>query len=461
MSAPVIAADFRGADLGDRRRSERLERIGVQLARDPGLSFPEAMGSEGQLEALYRFLNNEEVTFDAVHAPHQRATRARCAAEQRVLVLHDTTVMKFSGEREGLGRTGTLAQGFFLHASLAVTPARVPIGVLGAETWVRRGPVKGRRNRRDTRRDPNRESLRWWRAVEACEERLGTSSRAVHVMDREGDNFDLFSMLQTNSCGFVIRLAHDRNLVGETDKLKHVVARAECLFEREVSVASRRPLMPFDHHIHPRRDARVASLAVSATTVELRRSNNFVPGCPPSLRVNVVTVTERDCPPDCAPIAWYLVTSEPVDTIEEVEAVVDAYRARWVIEELFKALKTGCNFERRQLESFQSLRIALAIFLPIAVQLLALRGAARAEPTAPCSTLSPRQVHLLRTCGTRPLTATPTNAEAYAALAALGGHLRSNGAPGWIVLGRAYERLLVLEQGWLARGKPRGNVIDD
>lgn len=43
---------------------------------------------------------------------------------------------------------------------------------------------------------------------------------------------------------------------------------------------------------------------------------------------------------------------------------MDAYRARWVIEEFFKALKTGCNFERRQLESFQSLRIALAIFLP-------------------------------------------------------------------------------------------------
>jgi IS4 transposase len=83
---------------------------------------------------------------------------------------------------------------------------------------------------------------------------------------------------------------------------------------------------------------------------------------------------------DAAPVAWYLVTSESVDTVEQVEAVVDAYRARWVIEELFKALKTGCNFERRQLESSQSLRIALATFLPIAVQLLALRRAARAEP---------------------------------------------------------------------------------
>lgn len=453
MNPPVIDAEFRGAELGDRRRSERLERIGVQLARDPGLSFPEAMGSEGQLEALYRFLNNDQVSFDAVHAPHLEATRARCAAREQVLVLHDTTAMKFSGEREGLGRTQTVAQGFFLHASLVVTPDRMPIGVLGAETWVRRGPVKGRRNRRDTRRDPTRESLRWWRAVEACEERLDSSTCAVHVMDREGDNFDLFSRLQANSCRFVIRLAHDRNLVGETEKLKHVVARSECLFQREVSVASRLALIPRDDKIHPRRHAREATLAVSATTVELRRSNNFAPGCPPSLRVNVVTVTERNCPADATPITWYLVTSEPVDTVEQVEAVVDAYRARWVIEEFFKALKTGCNFERRQLESFQSLRIALAIFLPIAVQLLALRGAARAEPTAPCVTLSPRQVHLLRTCGTRPLSPTPTNAEVYAALAALGGHLRSNGAPGWIVLGRAYERLLVLEQGWLARSK--------
>jgi hypothetical protein len=44
------------AALGDPRRSKRLERIAVELARNPRLSFPEAMGTEGQLEGLYRFL---------------------------------------------------------------------------------------------------------------------------------------------------------------------------------------------------------------------------------------------------------------------------------------------------------------------------------------------------------------------------------------------------------------------
>jgi hypothetical protein len=48
------------------------------------------------------------------------------------------------------------------------------------------------------------------------------------------------------------------------------------------------------------------------------------------------------------------------------------------------------------------------------------------------------------------MTATPSNQEVYMALAALGGHLRSNGPPGWMVLGRVFEKLLVLEQGWAA-----------
>ncbi len=169
------------------------------------------------------------------------------------------------------------------------------------------------------------------------------------------------------------------------------------------------------------------------------------------MKVNVVTVMERDCPKGDEPIAWYLVTNEPIATAAQIAAVVDAYRARWVVEEFFKALKTGCQFEKRQLENYGSLRIALALFLPIAVRLLALRDAARAQPDALCVALSARQLRLLRACGKRPISAAPSNHEVHMALAALGGHLRSNGLPGWIVLGRAYDKLLVLKQGWAAR----------
>jgi Transposase DNA-binding/Transposase DDE domain len=453
MNVQGIELEFRSAPTGDLRRSERLESIGVALARDPTLSFPAAMETESGLEALYRFLNNDHVSFDAVRAPHVKRTALRARAHDSVLVLHDTTTMQFSGSREGLGTTQSRANGFFLHASLVVSNDRGPVGVLNADTWVRAPGYRRVGNKRDTRRDPSRESLRWWRAVEKCNERLGSCSLAVHVMDREGDNYDLFSKLIESGARFVIRLAHNRNLVGETEKLKEVVSRTKALFRRQVRAAPRiRKKLALKKSL-PERASRDAALSVSATSVQFRRSTNYVVGNPPSLEVNVVTVVEENCPAGEEPIAWYLVTSEPVSTAKQVAAVVDAYRARWTIEEFFKALKTGCQFEKRQLESFQALRIALAIFLPIALRLLALRSAARSDPGSRCRALSKRQLSVLRTCGSKPLSKEPTNQEVCNALAALGGHLRSNGPPGWIILGRAFEKLLVLERGWRARGK--------
>jgi hypothetical protein len=251
MKLQDIGAEYRGASLGDARRGRRLERIAGELARNPGLSFPEAMGSEGQLEGLYRFLNNEQVSFEAVHAPHAQQTRVRCQAHDRVLVLHDTTILTFTSDRQGLGRIHGPgeARGFRVHVSLAVTSAREPLGVLHAETWARTGPTCRDLNRRHIRANPKRESLRWGRAVQTCEAQLGETGRALHVMDREGDNFDLLAELQAAQARYVIRSAHNRALVGERQKLMQVARRAKCLFQREVHISSRATGRPHDHHV--------------------------------------------------------------------------------------------------------------------------------------------------------------------------------------------------------------------
>ena len=454
-----IVREFQSAPLGDQRRSARLERIGERLALDPSRSFPEAMASEGQLEALYRFLNNDDVSFARILRPHAVMTAERCAEHGEVLVLHDTTSMEFTGERRGLGRLQTNARtGFFLHVGLAVTAARQPLGVLAAETWVRGQASRRQSHRRHVRKDPRRESRRWARGVLAAESILGDPRRAVHVMDREGDNYDVFSQLHVESIRHVVRLAHNRNLVGTAEKLKDRALAARCVFRREIHVSRRARIRALDKKgIHPEREARTASLAVSAISVELRRSNNYTPGVPPSLKVNVVTVQETGCPPGVEPIAWFLVTTEPVATRAQLEFIVDAYRTRWVVEEFFKALKTGCQFERRQLESYTSLENALAIFLPIAVRLLALRGASRAAPSARCTTLTRQQIEILKCHTTRFMSPCPNNEEVAMALAEFGGHRRSNGPPGWAVLGGALERLLLIEIGW----NQRGEVIDD
>lgn len=445
-----IGREFRGAALGDERRSSRLERIGEKLALDPTRSFPAAMASEGQLEALYRFLNNDDVTSGQILQPHVARSAARCSQYADVLVLHDTTSLEFTGERRGLGRLQTRSRnGFFLHASLAVTPTRDPLGMLAAQTWSRTRPIRSRANKRHLRKDPTRESLRWVRGVFAAEEALARPGRAVHVMDREGDNYDLLSHMHAESIRHVVRLAHNRTLVGSSDKIKERALAARMVLRRQVYLSPRRKLRKLDKKaIHADRDARTAELCVSAVALEIQRSNNHSPGVPPSLKVNVVTVAERGCPDGVEPVSWFLVTTEPIMTRAQIEFIVDAYRTRWVVEELFKALKTGCQFERRQLESYKSLDNALAIFLPIAVRLLALRGASRADPAGACTTLTAKQIAILRLHTTRFMSKTPTNEEATMALAEFGGHLRSNGPPGWAVLGRALDRLLLIEIGW-------------
>lgn len=105
---------------------------------------------------------------------------------------------------------------------------------------------------------------------------------------------DLLAETHAAGARYVIRLAHDRKVVGERKKLRQVVDRATRLFRREVRVSPRGAGRPHDHHTA--RQAREATLDVSAMAVELVRSSNFAPGSPPSLKVYVVTVVERDCP---------------------------------------------------------------------------------------------------------------------------------------------------------------------
>ena len=137
---------------------------------------------------------------------------------------------------------------------------------------------------------------------------------------------------------------------------------------------------------------------------------------------------------------------------QAIAFAVDCYRARWTIEEYFKALKTGCQFEKRQLESAHSLLNALAILAPVAWRLLLLRHLARAKERAPASdALTSKQLEVLRAVAKKPLPSRPSARDAMLAVANLGGHIKSNGDPGWLVLGRGMHDLLLLEMGWRAR----------
>ena len=205
---------------------------------------------------------------------------------------------------------------------------------------------------------------------------------------------------------------------------------------------------PQSRKAHPSRTSRTAKLAFSAGTVVLPKPR-YMPAPARSITLNVVRVWEEPPPDGESPVEWILFTTEPIATPADVEKVVDMYRARWLIEECNKALKTGCRYEERQLESRQALLNLLAMTLPIACELLWLRTCARTTPNLPAQrVLSPLQLQILRALGSYKLPARPTARDALGAVAALGGHIRSNGDPGWLVLHRGMLKLVAYEEGW-------------
>jgi len=185
--------------------------------------------------------------------------------------------------------------------------------------------------------------------------------------------------------------------------------------------------------------------------VRIHRTESVDPRLAKWLDINVVQVSELNPPPGEAPVSWTLLTDLPISTADQVQAIVDHYRARWLIEEFFKAVKTGCAYEQRQLESYHALDNALATFLPIAWRLLVLRTMARAEPDLPATlALTSGQIAILRAVGRTKLPLRPTLRNALLAVAALGGHLKNNGEPGWQVLWRGMRQLLAMELAWNA-----------
>lgn len=451
---PRLSEELREADLGDERLNRRLGLLADRLAGRPGESFPKAL-DDAELEAAYRFFGNDRIEPESILAPHFRESARRAGAHERVLVIHDTTQFEFPGhaKRPGLGRLIRPGQGFFAHFSLATSAdgRREPLGLLALETVFRLDRAKPKTQRRSS--DNRGESARWRNCIEDAEQLLAGRTKAIHVMDREADSFAIFAALSEQERLFVIRSFQNRILArADEARLRDAARASPVTLRREVPLSPRPKIRGPKGKRHPARRYRVARLSFAATTVELPRTSDAKSSESTTLHINVIHVFERKTPLGEPPVEWFLLTNLPVDTPDAIAYAVDCYRGRWTIEEYFKALKTGCQYERRQLETADRLLNALAILAPVAWRLLLLRHVARSDADAPAtSTLTPSQFEVLRAVAKRPLPARATAREAMLAIAALGGHLKSNGDPGWLVLGRGMHDLLLLELGWRAR----------
>jgi len=466
LDGDAMTIEYADTTLQDARLNERLRRIVSLAAVEPADSFPEQMASVADREALYRFLANPKVTLAGVLSGHVRQTQARLQAHRVVRLVHDTTTFRFLGDRTGLGVTRGGAKGFLAHVALALAAddTREPLGVLSAHPYIHQDAIAHRgltpsQRVEATRAKPRaaKESARWERMALDVAAVLPDTVQAVHVMDQEADDYDVLAALHDAQLRYVIRADPRRQTMETQETVGDIMGRQPATVFRTVPLTPRSTQKAGrTRGRHPARLERDATLHIRWGIITLGR-RQYSHSSRQRLSLRAVHVFESEPPPGEAPIEWMLLTSERVETLADAIAIVDHYRARWIIEEYFKALKTGCAFEKRQLTTFDGLVRALAIFIPMAWRLLVLRHLGRTAPsrTAHHTCLEPEQLVLLRKLLDRrryAFSAQPTTRDIMLGIAALGGHIVNNGDPGWLVLGRGLTRLLDADLGWrLAR----------
>jgi len=452
-----VLGEYAAVDLEDSRLDDRLRKIIGRLAISPGQSFPEQMVNDSDQEALYRFLKNPKVTVDGLLAGHRVETLKRIDGRVEVRILHDTSEFVFKGERDGeMPPVQKEAKGFSGHFALAVAAdeSKEALGVLGLFTFFQKQQLKGltetqklAKHMKTPRAD--KKSSRWETQAIETENYLPVGTRGIHVMDQEADDYSVFSALSAASLSFVVRVEPGRRTAESLQTAVALTAVPATLF-REAAIASRSKAQATKPH--PQRKTRIAKLSVRASSVTLNRTPTAHEAELERVTLNAVHVFEESPPDGETPIEWMLFTSEPVETFAEIEAVVDHYRARWIIEEYFKALKTGCAFEKRQLCSYEGLLRALALMIPLAWTLLELRTLGREATQRPATdVLSREQLQLLRGLlekRRRKFPDNPTVRDTMLGIADLDGHIKNNGDPGWQVLGRGFRRFLEAEEVW-------------
>jgi hypothetical protein len=300
----------------------------------------------GELRAG-RFFANRKVTTAKLVASWSDRTGEACAG-RHVLAIQDTCEVKFpttAQRRRGLGPVGKgNAYGVLVHAMIAVDAARGScLGLVGGDVWSRDGV-----NPTPHRQRPlaERESVRWVDTAQQAKQVLRSAAMVTVVADREADIYPSWASVPEANFHLLGRAMSDRSLAGGGT----LFAAAA-----EFPVAGRRTIELRSHDLaHPKRTA-VVELRYGEVEI-CRPRDESDRSLPPTVRLRLVDVREINPPESAEPLHWRLLTTHAIANAAGAWQIVGWYQLRWVIEQLFRVMKSqGLQLEDSQLASAERL----------------------------------------------------------------------------------------------------------
>jgi hypothetical protein len=412
-----------------------------------------AQGCWSAYMGFWRLLANRRVSVEKLVAGWSDQTRDAVAG-RHVLAIQDTSEIKFAtndDNRRGLGKVKKgNAFGVLLHAMIAVdAESGGLLGLAGGKVWTRRGDSTVPHGQR---RLSEKESGRWIDTAAAAKQTLAEARLITIVGDRESDIYAHWALTPGEGIHLLTRLMHDHAVVAGGTVSK-AVARQPVAATAVLELRQQ-----------PNRRPRQAHLSLRFTRLALKRPANTVEkNLPASVPVNVVEVIELNPPKGAEAVHWILLTSHAIATPADAWRMVEWYKLRWTIEQLFRTLKLqGLRIEDSQLASADRLLKLVAIAAKAAAVVMQLVQARHGRDRQPAGlAFTPAEIDAIEALNRRLQGKTerqrnphPTNTLAWAAwvIAKLGGwHEYQAKPPGPITFHNGLTYFRALAAGWELR----------
>ena len=288
-----------------------------------------AAGSRAAEVRFGRFLANPKVTVERLIEGWSRQTGAAVAG-RHVLAIQDTSEIHFSTRprrRRGLGEVGKgNAHGVLAHVMAAVDADNGScLGLVTGSVYNRQGRVRIAHAKRALK---DKESKRWEQTAQAAKPILAAATMVTSVSDREGDIYGEWASVPETNFHLLTRMMHDRGVAGG-GTASQAIADWPFAARRGVELLAT-----------PGREARNAVLSLRFGEITIRRPKGKGLGhLPKTVTLRLVEVVERDPPANVEPVCWRLLTTHAVDNAATAWQIVDWYRRRWIIEQLFRLMK--------------------------------------------------------------------------------------------------------------------------
>jgi hypothetical protein len=310
--------------------------------------------SKAEQKAFYRFLTNENVTEEELAACCCERT-ARLCVGRHVLMLSDSSEINLNAQRghlnfdNGIGVVGNnVDAGFFTHLGLVIdVDACQALGYSSMHLWHRP------ENREDKRaRDYNhlpieqKESYKWLRCGLESKQLLQEAASITIIGDRESDIYEILSDLPDERTNVIIRSRFNRQTT-EGEQLYSLVAHTSCAGRYTIKV---------DGDPRRQRECRKAVLEVKYCEAWITKPKEK-PGKKNKAEQVRIWIVEAKEANKTNGICWRLITTHQIESFTDALQIIEWYRMRWWIEEVFRLLKNkGYRIEDSQLENGWAIR---------------------------------------------------------------------------------------------------------